>query len=124
MIQLLSEINELILDTIDKHYYFNELVSVIETAIEAKLKENIAPLDEELNKISNLLNNSWLSSEEKLITNIEKRILSDTKTEYINWRYSIWSALLINSYGEFENQFYRLSDFVRIKKIFHYYNLI
>jgi len=92
------------------------LINIIETSIEAKIKENVAPLDEELNKISNLLNNSRLNSKEILLTNIEKRIFSDKKTEYINWRYLIWSALLINSYGEFENQFYQLSDFVRIRK--------
>ncbi len=116
MIQLLSEINELISDSIDKHYYFDEMISIIENSIEEKIKENVTPLDEELNKISILLNNTRLSSKEKLLTNIEKRIFSDKKTKFINWRYSIWSALLIKSYGEFENQFYQLSNFVRIRK--------
>lgn len=117
MIQLISEISRSISDLIKRHYYFDQLVDLIESSIESKINENIEPLDEKLNTISNLLRDSQLSSENRLLIGIDKITYLDEKTEYLNWRHTIWSSLLLKSYGEFEKKFDELCYLVKNIKI-------
>jgi hypothetical protein len=101
MKKLVSELSSIQSKVRTNMYHFQQLVELINSSIEEKLKQVVEPIDNNISNISNALN-STNDIQVEFLKRLELQILTSEKTEYENWRHTIWASLLLKNYGDFE----------------------
>ena len=93
-------------------HHFQQLVDHINSSIEAKIKEIIQPIEKEI--LDTKVNiNSISDTHKKFLHKINLQILNSEKSEYEDWKHTIWASLFLKSYAEFESNFELLCNEVR-----------